>query len=63
MNKVELDGKLDSLATQFSYATGVKDAARIRSQCSLEEWAEVKKRAKEIYFLRKMGVGHNASGV
>ena len=48
----ELGDRLKSLAGQLSYANGVKDAAKIRSQCTLDEWQVVLKEAKEIYNLR-----------
>lgn len=56
MNKKAIEDKLDYLATQFSFASTVKESAKIRLQCSLDEWSEVKRRAKDIYFLRKMNV-------
>jgi len=41
--------KLLSLSSQFAYASGVKEAAKLRSQCTLEEWQQVLAASKEIY--------------
>jgi hypothetical protein len=48
-----LSDKLVALARELSYARGVKDAARIRRQCGLEEWPLVLVEAKRFYGTRK----------
>lgn len=48
-----LSDKLAQLANELSHAKGVKEAARIRSRCTLEQWARVLNEAKRIYLLRQ----------
>jgi hypothetical protein len=50
--KTELSDKLVGLAGQLSYASEAKQAARVRSQCSLEEWSLVLAEAKLVYAQR-----------
>lgn len=49
---VKLGEKLPDLASQLSYASSRKEAARIRRQCTLEEWQVVLREAKKIYHSR-----------
>jgi len=40
---------IHNLAVQFVYAGGVKEAARLRKQCDIKDWALVLEEAKRIY--------------
>ena len=40
--------KVASLAAQFAYATSLKEAARLRIQCTRKEWEDVLFEAKLI---------------
>ena len=44
---------MNRLADDFSRAKSVKEAARIRSQCSLDEWKMVLNEARRIYNRRR----------
>jgi len=46
---VELSDRLRALALEFSFATNVKQSAKARRQCSLEEWELVKAEARSLY--------------
>ena len=54
--ETEITERLSDLAQQFVWASGVKEpvkeAAKLRSQCTLEEWGLVVKEAKRIYAQR-----------
>jgi hypothetical protein len=50
--QVKSSEKLPNLAGQLSYANGVKEAARIRRQCTLDEWQIVLREARKIYHIR-----------
>lgn len=45
--------KVKSLAAQFAYASGPKEAARLRIQCTRKEWELVLEEAKMIRAGRK----------
>jgi hypothetical protein len=49
----ELSSKQLVLASQLSYASTRKQAAGVRSQCTLEEWNLVLDEAKKLYSMRK----------
>jgi hypothetical protein len=51
--ETKLSDRLQDLAGQLSHAGDVKRAAKLRSQCSLEEWILVKKEAKRLFTQRK----------
>lgn len=48
-----IGGRLQGIANQLAYAIDVKEAARLRRQCYLEEWYFVLAEAKNIYARRK----------
>jgi len=52
--ETELSEKLSDLASQLTYAQGVKAVARLRIQCSLKEWELVLAEARKIYHARKV---------
>lgn len=43
---------LEKLATELSFATTAKQAARVRIQCTLLEWGVVQREAGRFYRLR-----------
>lgn len=45
--------KLNLLADDLSRAISVKESARLRRQCTLEEWQLVLAQAKKVYDRRK----------
>lgn len=51
--KTVLSEKVMDLATRLSYADSAKEAARLRIQCSLDEWEIVKEEAKRLYHVRR----------
>lgn len=49
----DLSDKLMDLAGKLSYASGVKEVARLRRQCALVEWEQVVEEAKKIVARRR----------
>jgi hypothetical protein len=46
---MELSDKIKNLAGQFVYARDAKEAARLRIQCTLEEWKQVLEHSKILH--------------
>ncbi|HEY6020474.1 MAG TPA: hypothetical protein VIY48_11375 [Candidatus Paceibacterota bacterium] len=46
---MKLSDRLMDVAAQFAAASNVKEAARLRAKCTLEEWKMVLVEAKKIY--------------
>lgn len=51
---MRLSDRLMDLAAQFAVATSVKEAARLRAKCELEEWKLVLVEAKKIYAYHRL---------
>lgn len=52
----EISDKVLNLAVLYSRARSVKEAARLRAQCDLEEWEMVKKEAFAINLTRNRDI-------
>lgn len=56
-----MDAKLSDLAVRLTYAQGVKDVAKLRSQCDLADWKLVVAEAKRIHHASKVVPGKQAA--